>query len=54
MYVKLSSLQDTDGVEDFVRYALDNEQKIAEEALFVPLSQEQIDQQLQNLDGALS
>jgi phosphate transport system substrate-binding protein len=54
VYVKLSSLQDKQGVEEFVRYALDNEQTIAEEAQFVPLSQAQIDQQVQKLDGALS
>ena len=54
IYVKLSSLQDKDGVEDFVRYALDNEQSIAEEAQFVPLSQQQIDTQVQKLEDALS
>jgi phosphate transport system substrate-binding protein len=54
MYVKLSSLQDKQGVEEFVRYALDNERTIAEEAQFVPLSQAQIDQQVQKLEGALS
>ena len=52
MYVKLSSLQDNPEVEEFVRYALDNEQTIAEEALFVPLSQAQIDEQVQKLEGA--
>jgi phosphate transport system substrate-binding protein len=54
IYVKLSSLQDKDGVEDFVRYALDNEQSIAEEAQFVPLSQQQIDTQVQKLEDALA
>ncbi len=52
MYVKLSSLQDNESVEEFVRYALENEQEIAEEALYVPLSQEQIDEQVQKLDDA--
>jgi phosphate transport system substrate-binding protein len=52
MYVRTSSLESNPNVEEFVRYALDNEQTIAEEALFVPLSQEQIDEQLQKLDDA--
>jgi phosphate transport system substrate-binding protein len=52
MYVKTSSLADTEGLADFVRYTLDNEQTIAKEAQFVPLSQEQIDQQLQKLQDA--
>ena len=54
VYVKLSSLEDNESVEEFVRYALENQQTIAEEARFVPLSQEQIDEQLQVLDDALS
>ena len=52
MYVKTSSLADTEGLADFVRYTLDNEQTIAEEARFVPLSQEQIDEQLQKFEDA--
>jgi ABC-type phosphate transport system substrate-binding protein len=52
MYVKTSSLADTEGLADFVRFALENEQKIAEEAQFVPLSQAQIDIQLQKLEDA--
>jgi len=52
MYVKTSSLADTEGLADFVRYTLENEQTIAEEARFVPLSQEQIDAQLQKLEDA--
>ena len=52
MYVKLGSLADNEQVEEFVRYALENEQTIAEEARFVPLSQEQIDEQLQKLNDA--
>ena len=54
MYVKLSSLQESQDVEDFVRYALENEQTIAEEARFVPMDQEQIDEQLQKLEDALA
>jgi phosphate transport system substrate-binding protein len=52
MYVTKSSLADTEGLADFVRFALENEQKIAEEAQFVPLSQAQIDEQLQKLEDA--
>jgi phosphate transport system substrate-binding protein len=52
MYVKVSSLQDNASVEEFLRFALENQQTIAEEALYVPLSQEQIDEQLQKLDDA--
>jgi phosphate transport system substrate-binding protein len=54
VYVKKSSLQDNSQLGDFVRYALENQRTIAEEARFVPLSQEQIDEQLQKLDDALS
>lgn len=54
MYVKTSSLADTEGLADFVRYTLDNEQTIAKEAQFVPLSQEQIDEQLQKFEDAIS
>ena len=52
MYVKTSSLADTEGLADFVRYTLENEQTIAEEARFVPLSQEQIDEQLKKFEDA--
>jgi phosphate transport system substrate-binding protein len=52
MYVELSSLQGNPATEEFVRYALENQNTIAEEALYVPLSQEQIDEQLQKLDDA--
>ncbi len=54
MYVKLSSLEENPDVEEFVRYALENQQAIAEEARFVPLTQAQIDEQLQKLDDARS
>ena len=52
MYVKTSSLADDASLEDFVRYALENEQTIAEQAQFVPLTQEEIDEQLQKLEDA--
>jgi phosphate transport system substrate-binding protein len=54
MYVKTSSLTEREGLADFVRYALENEQTIAQEAQFVPLSQEQIDEQLQKFEDATS
>jgi phosphate transport system substrate-binding protein len=52
MYVKLSSLESTDGLADFVRYTLENAAAIAEEAKFVPLNQEQVDAELQKLEAA--
>jgi phosphate transport system substrate-binding protein len=52
MYVKVSALEENEALGEFLRYALENQNAIAEEALYVPLSQEQIDEQLQALDGA--
>jgi phosphate transport system substrate-binding protein len=54
VYVKLSSLRESTDVADFVRYALENEQSIAEEARFVPMSRELIDEQLRKLEDALA
>jgi phosphate transport system substrate-binding protein len=54
MYVKVSSLEDNESVGEFLRFALENQNAIAEEALYVPLSQEQIDEQLEILEGAAS
>jgi len=51
IYVKQSSLDANQSLGDFVRYTLENEQTIAEEARFVPLSQQQIDQELQKLES---
>jgi phosphate transport system substrate-binding protein len=51
MYVKLSSLESTDGLADFVRFTLENAAAIAEEAKFVPLNQEQVDAELQKLEA---
>jgi phosphate transport system substrate-binding protein len=53
VYVKQSSLDEKESVRDFVRFMLENEQTIAEEARFVPLSQEQIDEQILKLDEAI-
>jgi phosphate transport system substrate-binding protein len=52
VYVKLSSLENTDGLADFVRFTLENAATIAEEAQFVPLNQGQIDDELQKLGDA--
>ena len=52
MYVKLSSLTDNESVSEFMTYTLENAETIATEAQFVPLSQEQIDEQQQNLEDA--
>ena len=52
MYVKLSSLQSTTALADFVRYALENAATIASEAQFVPLNQGQVGAELQKLAHA--
>ena len=52
MYVKLSSLQSTTALADFVRYALENAAAIASEAQFVPLNQGQVGAELQKLADA--
>ncbi len=54
IYVKQSALDENETLRDFVRFLLENEQTIAEEARFVPLGQEQIDEQLQKLEDAIS
>jgi phosphate transport system substrate-binding protein len=52
MYVKLSSLQDNESVSEFMTYTLENAETIATEAQFVPLSQEQIEEQQKSLEDA--
>jgi phosphate transport system substrate-binding protein len=54
MYVKLSSLEDNESLSEFVSYTLENADTIATEAQFVPLSQEQIEEQTQTLEDATS
>jgi phosphate transport system substrate-binding protein len=54
VYVKLSALAASDDLVAFVRFMLENEQTIAEEAQFVPLGQEQIDEQLQKFEDAIA
>ena len=53
VYVKRSSLEQ-ESVRDFARYLLDNEQTIAEEARFVPLSDEQLAAERSKLEDATS
>jgi len=52
VYVKTDALQRQE-VEDFLRYMLENETAIAEQAQFVPLNEDQIDENLGKLDEAV-
>jgi phosphate transport system substrate-binding protein len=52
IYVKQSSLDENETLRDFVRFALENAQTIAEEALYVPLGQEQLDASIQMFEDA--
>jgi phosphate transport system substrate-binding protein len=52
VYVKRSSVTERASLEEFLRFSLENQQTIAEEALFVPMTQEQIDEQLAKLEEA--
>jgi phosphate transport system substrate-binding protein len=54
VYVKKSSFDDNQGVRDFVKFMLENNTTIAEEALFVALSDTQVDEELQKLEDATS
>ncbi len=54
MYVSTSALADNESLADFLRFTLENEQSIAEESRVVPMSQEQIDEQVQKLEDATS
>ena len=53
IYVKNDSLQKPE-VKAFVQYILDNEQTIAENALFVPLTDEQLQESQSTFDAAAS
>jgi phosphate transport system substrate-binding protein len=53
IYVKNTSLQKPE-VEAFVKYLLDNEQTIAENALFVPLTDEQLQKSQSDFEAATS
>jgi phosphate transport system substrate-binding protein len=52
IYVKRSSLEENEAVGDFLRFALENHESIAEAALYVPLGQEKVDEQLAKLEEA--
>jgi phosphate transport system substrate-binding protein len=54
MYLKTSALTDNESLADFMRFTLENAQSIAQESRVVPMSQEQIDEQLQKLEDATS
>jgi phosphate transport system substrate-binding protein len=54
VYVKQSSFDDDENVREFVEYMLDNEQTIAEEARFVPLSDEELAEEQLKLEDATS
>jgi phosphate transport system substrate-binding protein len=53
IYVKQSSLEQKPTFRAFVRYILENEQRISREARFVPLSRPQAAAQLRELEEAL-
>jgi phosphate transport system substrate-binding protein len=53
VYVKNESLQKPE-VKAFVQYLLDNEQTIAENALFVPLTDEQLQKSMSDFEAATS
>jgi phosphate transport system substrate-binding protein len=52
VYVKQSSFDDNEDVREFIRFMFENNETIATEAQFVPLSQEQVDEGLAALEGA--
>ena len=52
MYVKTSALSENAALPEFLTFTLENQQMIAAESQVVPLSQEQIDEQLQALEDA--
>jgi len=54
VYVKRSSFDDDENLRDFVAYMLDNEQAIAEEARFVPLSDAKLAEEQAKLEDATS
>jgi phosphate transport system substrate-binding protein len=54
VYAKRSSFDDNQDVRDFVRYMLDSNETIANESRFVPLSADQVAEQLQKYEDASS
>ncbi|MGH3109969.1 MAG: PstS family phosphate ABC transporter substrate-binding protein [Gaiellaceae bacterium] len=53
IYVSQSSLDESDAVRDFARFAVENAPTIAEAAQYVPMSQEQVDEQVATLEEAI-
>jgi phosphate transport system substrate-binding protein len=54
LYAKQSSLDDNEAFREFLTYTLDNARTIAEEAQYVPLGQETLDEQKQKFEDATS
>lgn len=52
VYVKKSSFENKEDVRNFIAYILDNEKTIAEEAQFVPLSDDQLSEEQTKLEDA--
>ena len=52
VYAKKSSFDDNEDVRNFVKFMFDNNETIAEETLFVPLSAEQIAEQRTKYEDA--
>jgi phosphate transport system substrate-binding protein len=52
VYVKQSSFDDNEDVREFIRFMFENNETIATEAEYVPLSQEQVDEGLAALEAA--
>jgi phosphate transport system substrate-binding protein len=52
VYVPERELERDGTLRDFVRYMVRNQRAIADHALFVPLSDEQLEAQLEKLEGA--
>ena len=54
VYVKQSSFDENEDVRDFVRYMFDSNEEIATAALFVPLSEEQLNEGIAAVEEATS
>ena len=52
VYVKQSSFDDNEDVRNFIGYILDNNETIAEEAQFVPLSEDQLAEEQTKFEDA--
>ncbi len=52
VYAKQSSFDDNEDVRNFIKYMFDNNESIATASQFVPLSQEQVDEQLTTFEDA--